>query len=204
MSTVPLLTRLICQQSQRQHILPDRPNLMDSKFKEANISETRSNKRGFIHRKSTVGSHPVCGRRMQAFSQANWITMFDLDLDAYCIVDISSKTSDSMHRVKSICHFTKAEITAASLNAAIKTLQSRKAPNREDKDEGKQINAGQKTLTVNTTRMRSSCMIGTRCVTFMHEYLMQVNTRYFCTSLGHNCHFKFRSLGGLPLIIVLF
>ena len=60
---------------------------------------------------------------------------------------------------KSICQITNAEIIAASLYAAIKTLQSREAPNIADKDEGKQIKDGQKILMVSTKRMRSSCMM---------------------------------------------
>ena len=60
---------------------------------------------------------------------------------------------------KGICQFTNAEIIAASLYAAIKTLQSRPAPNIADKDEGKQIQDGQKTLMISTMRMRSSCMM---------------------------------------------
>ena len=76
---------------------------------------------------------------------------------------------------------TKAELIAASLNAALKTLQSRKTPERKDKDDGKQKRDGQKTLMVSNTRMKSSCMMessqGSTMLT-VHERLMQVGIMY--------------------------
>lgn len=90
--------------------------------------------------------------------------MFDLDLNYFLA---RFETPDGCFPkspirdvvFKGICQFTNAEIIAASLYAAIKTLQSRQAPNIADKDEGKQIQDGQKTLMISTTRMRSSCMM---------------------------------------------
>ena len=54
---------------------------------------------------------------------------------------------------------TNAAIIAASLYAAIKTLQSIEAPKDEDKDEGTWKKEGYKTLMVSSKMMRSSCMI---------------------------------------------
>lgn len=85
-------------------------------------------------------SHPVDGRRIRVFSQAIWLFMFDLDLGALNVSRLPKNLfqfSDLSCYVQCICHSTNAEITAASLYAAIKTLQSRKAPKTGDKDEGK-------------------------------------------------------------------
>ena len=72
---------------------------------------------------------------------------FDPNLDSSAILL-------TFWEMRSINHVTAAEIKAASLYAAIKTLQSRKAPQDKDTD------LGQISLTiVRTTRRRSSSMM---------------------------------------------
>lgn len=115
--------------------------------------------------------------------------MFDLSLGAYLAFrEISSEFSDSRSCVEGIRHSNNVEITAARRYAAIKTLQSRKAPEREDKDEGKPINEGQRTLMVSTTRTKSSCIIGSCCrwLQTVHEHDTSTLRRDLWVDLTHS------------------